>query len=234
MVGTESSDSGGESQGELFPSPETDQRPEVGSLVPACHSLSLSQENIYPLMISENRARESEVGRCCNLCQNSTLAIQSPRGWEEERVPCGFQRTREKLKQQGEDLLHTTVSKGLGCVLGLGSSRSPFSESEFSLCWVSHLCVCVVCMSPVEKSHCACLLHFCQHLWAPFAFEADTVGLFMPGLLSPLFSHSQVSLTVVLRKWLLSTWPATCLLMNLLIRPQLSFLCPISIPTPMV
>lgn len=79
-VGTENSDNGDEIHGELFPSPKMEPRSRG----------SLSQENIYPLMTSENRAPNSKLERCCNLCQNVTLASQRPTRWE-GRVPCDLQ-----------------------------------------------------------------------------------------------------------------------------------------------
>lgn len=121
-VGTENSDNGGESHRELFPSPEMEPRTRG----------SLSQENIYPLMTSENRAPDSKLERCCNLCQNATLASQPPTRWE-GKVPCDLQSMCENLKSQGEDLLCTTTSQGPGCVLDLGSSYSPPGIIEFSL-----------------------------------------------------------------------------------------------------
>lgn len=60
------------------------------------------------------------------------------------------------------------------------------------------------------------LSHFCQQLWICFAFASNAVGW-----IHALKPHSQVSLTIVLLKWLLSRLPP-----NESVGQILSFLCP--------
>lgn len=205
-----------------FPTLRLSQGPEV----PLCPYLFLFQENIYPLMISENRAQESELERCSDLCQNSTLAIKSPTGWEEREDSLWFWECvwEAETARRGSPAHHHQPRPRL-CA---GTWILPLSRFSESLCFLSvGYSISVQDVSFYQPSY------FCQQLWIPFAFEANAVELFMPVLFSFPLNHSQVSVTIVILKWLLSRLPSTCLLVNLLVRPQLSFLCPVSIPTPM-